>query len=297
MTRPKTVDRVSSAVTALRAIEPTSEPRLMDLVASAGVDVSDWKENRRGEKWAAANPKYCYNWAFVQPDGAIVITLWYDRIRVERGKLRVTGNMRRWGTRLPVGGGPKIENWRRRAYAWDAAVRLAAERSTGVRAVVSAGDLRESKDLGGTSKVKRRLLDGVIWAVTKYVASSGEYTLVRGASPARLVDQFETDDDGGGVAERHPVTHEAFRRSERVRRKALIRANGYCDWCGQLGFVTADGGVYLETHHVVPLSEGGADTVTNVAALCATHHREAHHGLDRARMRGVLARRIARRKA
>ena len=37
----------------------------------------------------------------------------------------------------------------------------------------------------------------------------------------------------------------------------------------------------METHHIVPLSEGGSDGDDNVAALCPNHHREAHYGVDR----------------
>lgn len=34
--------------------------------------------------------------------------------------------------------------------------------------------------------------------------------------------------------------------------------------------------VYFETHHVVPLAEGGADHESNVVALCANDHPRAH---------------------
>jgi 5-methylcytosine-specific restriction protein A len=50
-----------------------------------------------------------------------------------------------------------------------------------------------------------------------------------------------------------------------------------------------DGKVFLETHHVIPLSEGGGDTEGNVVALCPNHHREAHHGANRDRMRIELS--------
>ena len=48
--------------------------------------------------------------------------------------------------------------------------------------------------------------------------------------------------------------------------------------------------IYLETHHIVPLSEDGSDIVQNVAALCANHHREAHHGAARANIKASLLR-------
>jgi 5-methylcytosine-specific restriction protein A len=50
----------------------------------------------------------------------------------------------------------------------------------------------------------------------------------------------------------------------------------------------ANGKVYLETHHVVPLHENGEDSVNNVVALCPNHHREAHHGERRAEIRRLL---------
>lgn len=49
-----------------------------------------------------------------------------------------------------------------------------------------------------------------------------------------------------------------------------------------------DGRAYLETHHVVPLSEGGADSTSNVVALCPKDHKRAHYAVDRDEIRKVL---------
>jgi 5-methylcytosine-specific restriction protein A len=73
-----------------------------------------------------------------------------------------------------------------------------------------------------------------------------------------------------------------------VRFKVLARAKGYCELCGQPGFLTAAGAAYLETHHIVPLSEDGPDTVYNVSALCPNDHRRAHHGQERGSIRDHL---------
>lgn len=54
------------------------------------------------------------------------------------------------------------------------------------------------------------------------------------------------------------------------------------------GFFRADGSLFLETHHVIPLSEGGKDSTSNVVALCPNHHREAHHGKDAGDIRDKL---------
>ena len=43
-------------------------------------------------------------------------------------------------------------------------------------------------------------------------------------------------------------------------------------------FELPDGSLYVEAHHVLALSARGPDTIANVIALCAKHHREAHYG-------------------
>lgn len=71
-----------------------------------------------------------------------------------------------------------------------------------------------------------------------------------------------------------------FRRDPEIRAYALNRANGYCELCGELGFVTSTGEHYLEAHHIISLAEQGPDTLENVIALCPAHHRQAHYGAD-----------------
>jgi len=61
-----------------------------------------------------------------------------------------------------------------------------------------------------------------------------------------------------------------------VRDEALLRAKGNCEHCGEEGFRTKAGSLYLESHHIIPLSEKGIDHISNVIALCPNHHREAH---------------------
>jgi hypothetical protein len=69
-----------------------------------------------------------------------------------------------------------------------------------------------------------------------------------------------------------------YSRNPRVRGAVLRRADGRCEFCGQLGFVKPDGTRYLESHHVIALASDGEDRVTNVIALCPNDHREAHFG-------------------
>jgi hypothetical protein len=73
------------------------------------------------------------------------------------------------------------------------------------------------------------------------------------------------------------VARKEFARSVAIIAATLNRAKGVCDLCHMIGpFPCADGRPFLEVHHVVPLSEGGSDTLKNVAAVCPNCHRACH---------------------
>lgn len=76
---------------------------------------------------------------------------------------------------------------------------------------------------------------------------------------------------------------------------ALVRAGGKCERhkCRHVLFERTGGSPYLEVHHILPLSEGGDDTLLNVAALCPSCHREHHFGAETAAKRTQLAAHIA----
>ncbi|RYD41875.1 MAG: HNH endonuclease [Sphingomonadales bacterium] len=69
-------------------------------------------------------------------------------------------------------------------------------------------------------------------------------------------------------------------RNRDIRQAALMRSKGRCEYCDEPGFRTSSGRIYLETHHVIPLSEGGPDAVDNVIAVCPLDHRKAHYAYD-----------------
>ena len=71
----------------------------------------------------------------------------------------------------------------------------------------------------------------------------------------------------------------SYQRDSEVVAAAEERADGHCELCGQTApFNRSDGTPFLEGHHVIHLSNGGSDTLDNVAALCPNCHRECHHG-------------------
>jgi 5-methylcytosine-specific restriction protein A len=86
-----------------------------------------------------------------------------------------------------------------------------------------------------------------------------------------------------------------YRRDPKVREKVLEIANGRCECCGQEGFLTESGDRYLETHHVVGVSERGPDTADNIVAVCPTSHRKAHFAADRIEVERRMSEAIYRR--
>lgn len=68
-----------------------------------------------------------------------------------------------------------------------------------------------------------------------------------------------------------------YLRDSNVREYAKRLANGYCQLCGgKAPFNDKYGNPYLETHHIIWLSNGGKDTIENTVALCPNCHRKMH---------------------
>jgi len=276
---------VETASVPLEALRPVRKDRVIDLVRAAGLDVADWSNRRRVEPGAGSNPKYCYEWAFVEPGAGVVLNLWHEELSEEPGgRIVRIGNFRQDAANQIARG--RASPWGRRARQMDEALQMAFRDSLEIRVILNDGIRRNLHDPEATaSKVQRRQLDPERWAIADYDFASGAHRLVRGEAPARFVDQFTADDATGGPAPRRDQTGSVFVRDAHVRQTALRRANGCCEYCGVRGFQRADGAIYLETHHVIPLQDDGPDTVGNVICLCPNHHREAHFGENAARLR------------
>lgn len=253
-------------MTTLASLKPTKLHFIMDLVAQAGIDVSDWSNFKGGPTKARANPKYCYEWAF--DDGEkVVITLWHDELVSEHGVIE-----RRFNVDAHVRAERNATREARRARLRAALLRANAAQLP-IRVIIVDGTRGE---LGKTtSKVKARLLDPTPWAVVD-TRRNGDVRLLRGVPAAPTVDQFSIDEHGSDEPERREVSGSTRVRDGAVRRAVLERSLGLCEYCKAPGLRTSGGQIYLETHHVVPLSEGGADRVKNVIALCPNDHRKAH---------------------
>jgi 5-methylcytosine-specific restriction protein A len=105
-----------------------------------------------------------------------------------------------------------------------------------------------------------------------------------GGETGRTKEQELLPDEPGGKANRSPgeggrsdVVSEAFDSDQIVPEYALRKANGMCQLCNRPApFKDRDGEPYLEIHHIIPLAEGGEDSIENVVALCPNCHRKMH---------------------
>jgi hypothetical protein len=240
-------------------LKPKAKERVGDLLKKAGITV---KYNRH----------FLSKCAFDQ-DGKVVLNFWYEKQIEQQGEDIII----KWHI-------PTKEPSARMRTIHDA-IKSSIEKNLPIQIIVLDGEMAKKG-----SKVSGRSLDSECW-FAQYDPKTGDCVLTRGDD--RFVDQFSVQEQVEGRPERREVPGHAFVRSAIVRNNVRVRANGKCEWCGELGFKMADGRIYLETHHVVPLSEDGSDSVTNVAALCPNHHREAHHGENRKDMRVRLLERIS----
>ena len=80
-----------------------------------------------------------------------------------------------------------------------------------------------------------------------------------------------------------------FQRDSRIVACVEKRAKGHCEKCGEAApFLRPNDEPFFEVHHIIPLSEGGPDTVENAVALCPNCHRECHHGKEAGQIREQL---------
>lgn len=73
------------------------------------------------------------------------------------------------------------------------------------------------------------------------------------------------------------VVVKQIHRDAYIAEYAKRRANGICQLCEKHApFIDIKGNPYLESHHIIWLSNGGEDSVKNTVALCPNCHRKMH---------------------
>ncbi len=274
-------------MTDLPDLQPTARHHVFDLVAESGFDMTDWIQSFKKPTGYKANPKYCYEWSFIQPGKLVLLNLWYSAMRDEDGRIVQRNNFRadaeyhRTVTRKVA--------WAKRAQRLDDALQTALRENLPVRVIVNDGKQRNRNDPElRPSQVTARELDPEPWTISDYDWNTGQHELTRGIFAQQCVDQFDLDLADKAEPQRTQVTSTPYARDPAVRRRVLLRSKGKCELCGRAGFEMASGALYLETHHVIPLSSGGPDRDSNVVALCADDHRRAHFALDRDKIAELL---------
>jgi hypothetical protein len=271
----------------LSEIQPTDRQLVIDLVRQAGVDVSTWANGKGGTAKAAVNPKYCYDWSFVEPGKVVVLNLWHREIDETGGTLTRTANLREIAHR------ETIPPRKRRAESMDQAILTAYTAGLPVRVIVLEGSIRKVGDPNAkTSRASKRLLDPVAWAVTDYDIATGRCTLTRGVQPISPDHQFgdEVIDGFEGAARTRFVRHRQRERDLRNKKIAQALRNNHgrliCE-VPNCGFDYADrygdiGKHYAQVHHKEPLSEapeeGRRVTLDDLAVVCANCHVMIHIG-------------------
>lgn len=87
-----------------------------------------------------------------------------------------------------------------------------------------------------------------------------------------------------------------YTRNQSIARYTKLKANGICELCEKPApFFDKDGEPYLESHHVVWLERGGADSIDNTVALCPNCHKKMHIVEDKNDFNKLIA--IARKRA
>jgi hypothetical protein len=166
----------------LESLAPKEKLRVIDLVRSAGVDVSDWANIKGGKQRASVNPKYCYEWAFVQPHKVVVLCIWFDSLKEKAGKIWCDLNERKnadWVSQLS-----STDPRRRRRLKMDAALHTAFQDGLPVRLIIVSGIHRRLDEELKASQVKKRSLDAAPWAVTAYDFETGQGVLTRDVAPS-----------------------------------------------------------------------------------------------------------------
>jgi 5-methylcytosine-specific restriction protein A len=249
----------------LELLYPVETNRIMDLVEQSGIDVSDWADYKG--KVPATNPKYCYEWSFTSEEhGILACCIWHDMLSIEDVTIKAVLNVLKSS---PPSSARKMHKH----------LHQAKDNDWTIRAII----INEKSTKDGTTKVDKRLLDESPWYVEDYDPYTNQWTLARGIGKhkTQYVDQFYAIDK----VTKKEQTSSVFVRDPKQRTQVLERAKGNCELCGALGFQMPTGALYLETHHIIPLSEDGPDVKDNMIALCPNDHREAHYGLRAQKLR------------
>lgn len=207
----------------LEDLKPKQKPRLMDLVEEAGIDVSDWPNYRGGASNPAANPKYCYEWGFLDESRLLVVNLWYRHLKQENGTVKYYSNVRKESRRYEKESGGL--QWKQRALRLDQFFKTAYQEKLPIRVIINEGLLRE-RDIPSnkSSKVTKRMLDPVPWSISNYDNDTGMTVLIREGDHNALIDDSRWSED-----ELSDTLNEYIRLLDDIETKTLTKKGVYAN--------------------------------------------------------------------
>ena len=168
--------------------------------------------------------------------------------------------------------------------------RIALERCTTAReAIALMGSLAEKYGYCDSGECLTVADPNEVWIFFFYTVGNGaeipqDYLVTANTRKRKLAKELSDDalraaakDRSTSIPGKRRVSSTQIERDEFVSEYAKRRASGVCMLCGQPApFLSNDGIPYLETHHVIWLSDGGADSIDNTVALCPNCHRKMH---------------------
>jgi len=259
----------------LDQLKPTERRRVYDLLSEAGIDTRAWADYSGDNP--AANPKYCYQWAF-EGDRLTVLNVWHRDLRSDMRGIYATGNMRLRAAQEAKG------VRRSRAVEFDRAVRKAFRNETPLRLIICDGPARTDER---AARAQFRLLDDRSWIAAEYEESSGQFVLLRGDS-SRTLSAYLPEEIPPGTPLREgsarPILVNAYERSSAARKQCLDHYGAECSVCGTdfgkvYGPIAAG---YMHVHHVTPLSAIGVayevDPIADLRPVCPNCHAVIHLG-------------------
>jgi len=270
-------------------LRPTTKQLVKNVVELVNIKTDDWKGV--GDTYRNSQ------WSFGGKGEPVLLFIWWkhlensndDKIFVKIDMLSLANKLRRSASKNLGIKAKRAEEFHNRCLT-------AFMNKIPVRVALLEGQEFHDEDKADT--VDARELDSEDWYVTNYDEPTNEFILVREFSgeenltalkSTENVTQFtEPNTEPTEPTKRTSSGTTTFLRDSEVVRVAKLRANGICEYCGQQGFETAQGGFYLEAHHVIPLSCNGDDQEWNIVAICPDDHRKAHFGVDRSKMRDEL---------
>lgn len=257
-------------------LRPIAKPRVIDLVAEAGFDVTDWEQGSGGKERASSNPKYCYEWCFQQA-GMHIFNLWLENMDFSDDEVTYTSNFRDKSQ-----GETGIR--RTRTMRFDAAVRNAYVNGSNPRVIIL------DRPPGSRGRATARSLDASPWTVVDYDFDDGGFRMVRGISPVERVDGDVTEGAIEGRIKEYLCAHRSRERKLRTAKLEVHKSqnagrlvcevpNCGFDFAQTYGPLGAD---YAQVHHLWPLgkslSEGRRTTLKDLIVICANCHAMVHRG-------------------